>query len=98
VYLREIGRQDVDGFLWFTYGPLMGFCDQGNKLPVFINSVEFVDKLSCFAPCSLVTLVKAVLLPEDYRQEVCAGTLMYERSSVQNTRRPTGSLRWDLEA
>jgi hypothetical protein len=75
LYLREIWRQDVHGFVWFTYGPLMDFCDHGNELPVFINSVEFVDKLSSFAPCSLVTLVRAVLLPEDDRQEVCAGTL-----------------------
>ena len=53
----------------------MGFCEQGNELPVFINGVEFVDKLSSFDSCSLVTLVKAVLLPEDDRQEVCVGTL-----------------------
>jgi hypothetical protein len=82
VYLREIWRQDVDGFVSFTYGPLMGFRDQSIELPVFINSVEFVDRLSSFAPCSLVTLVKAVLLPEDDRQEVCAGTFRPGRSSV----------------
>jgi hypothetical protein len=42
----------------------MGFCEHVNELPVFINGVEFVDKLSRFGPCSLVALVKAVLLPE----------------------------------
>jgi hypothetical protein len=67
LYLREIWRQDVDGFVWFTYGPLMGFCEHCNDLPVLINGVEFVDKLSSFDLCSLVTLVKAVLLPEDDR-------------------------------
>lgn len=41
----------------------------------FINGVEFVDKLSSFDQCSLVTLVRAVFLPEDGRQEVCTGTL-----------------------
>jgi hypothetical protein len=65
LYLREIWRQDVDGFVWFTYGPLMGFCEKGNELPLFINGVNFVDKLSSFDLCSLVTLVNAVLLPED---------------------------------
>jgi len=75
LYLREIWRQDVDGFVWFTYGPLMSFCEQGNELHVLTNSVEFVDRLSSFDPCNLVTLVKAVLLPEDDRQEVLAGTL-----------------------
>ena len=49
----------------FTYGPLMGFCEQGSELIVFINGVEFVDELSSFDPCSLVTLVRAVFLPED---------------------------------
>jgi len=64
-YLREIWRQDADGFVWFTYGPLMGFCEKCNELPVFINGVEFVDKLSSFDLCSLVTLARAVFLPED---------------------------------
>jgi hypothetical protein len=81
LYLREIWRQDVDWLVWFTYGPLMGFCEEVNGLPVLINGAEFVDKLSSFGPCSLVTLLKAVLLPED-DQEVCAGTLRPERSSM----------------
>jgi hypothetical protein len=80
LYLREIWREDVDGFVWFTCGTLMGFCEQGNELPVFINDLEFVDKLSSVAPCRLVTLLKAVLL-----RAVCAVTLQSavrpERSS-----------------
>jgi hypothetical protein len=53
----------------------MGCCEQSSELLVFINGVEFVEKLSRFDPCSLVTLVRAVFLPEEDRQEVCAGTL-----------------------
>jgi hypothetical protein len=54
------GRNSVV-YLW----SFDGLCEKGKELPVFINGVGFVDKLSSFDPCSLVTLVKAVLLPED---------------------------------
>jgi hypothetical protein len=67
LYLREIWRQHVDGLVWFIYGSLMGFCEKGNELVLFINVVEFADKLSSVAPYRLVTLVKAVLLPGSQR-------------------------------